>query len=374
MKRLTSIDATRGLVMLLMLVDHTREFFYMHEQVSDPVNVLTTSPQLFFTRLSAHLCAPVFVLLTGLAALLYQSKTNKKEASIFLLKRGLFLMFLEITLINFGWSFSLIPQTLFLQVIWAIGLSMVTLSALLWLPMKAILGIGITIILAHNLLDPITFHEQGLMHTLWAILHDRSYVQITDLLRARTSYPLLPWIGVIALGYSLGPLFQTSYSESKRQRQLTGLGVLSLLLFIVLRLTHFYGDSSLWQIYDDPMSTIVSFFNVTKYPPSLQFLLLTLGFGFIILALLEKKLPWKNILSTFGSVPMFFYIIHIYLIHLINKFCILIWGTNQGQYFSFSGVWGIWIFSMILAVPLWFVCRWYGDIKRKSNNPILKYF
>lgn len=122
------------------------------------------------------------------------------------------------------------------------------------------------------------------------------------------------------------------------------------------------------------MSTVVSFFNVTKYPPSLQFLLLTLGFGFIILALLEKKLPWKNILSTFGSVPMFFYIIHIYLIHLINKFCILIWGTNQEQYFSFSGVWGIWIFSMILAVPLWFVCRWYGDIKRKSNNPILKYF
>ncbi len=374
MKRLTSIDATRGLVMLLMLVDHTREFFYMHEQVSDPVNVLTTSPQLFFTRLSAHLCAPVFVLLTGLAAWLYQSKTNKKEASLFLLKRGLFLMLLEITLINFGWSFSLAPETLFLQVIWAIGLSMLTLAALLWLPMKAILAIGLTIIFTHNLLDPITFHEQGLSHTLWAILHDRSYIYITDLLRIRTSYPLLPWIGVIALGYSLGPLFKTSYPEVKRQKQLIGMGVLSLISFVILRLTNFYGDSSLWQLYDNPMSSIISFFNVTKYPPSLQFLLLTLGFGFIILALLEKKLPWKNILSTFGSVPMFFYIIHIYLVHLINKFCILLWGTNQGQYFSFSGVWGLWIFSLIIAVPLWFLCRWYGEIKRKSNNTILKYF
>lgn len=374
MKRLTSIDATRGLVMLLMLVDHTREFFYMHEQVSDPVNVLTTSPQLFFTRLSAHLCAPVFVLLTGLAAWLYQSKTNKKEASLFLLKRGLFLMFLEITLINFGWSFTLAPQTLFLQVIWAIGLSMLTLSALLWLPMKAILGIGITIIFAHNLLDPITFHEQGLPQALWAILHDRSYIQITDLLRVRTSYPLLPWIGVIAFGYSLGPLFQATQSAIKRQQQLIALGILSLITFITLRLTNFYGDSSLWQLYENPMSTVISFFNVTKYPPSLQFLLLTLGVGFIILAMLEKKFLWKNILSTFGSVPMFFYIVHIYLVNLINQFCIMVWGPNQGQYFSFSGIWGLWIFSIILAVPLWFLCRWYGDIKRKSKNPILKYF
>lgn len=374
MKRLTSIDATRGLVMLLMLVDHSREFFYMHEQVADPVNVLTTSPELFFTRLAAHLCAPVFVLLTGLAAWLYQSKTDKKATALFLLKRGLFLMFLEITLINLGWNFSITPPTIFLQVIWAIGLSMLTLSTLIWFPMKTILILAVTIIFTHNLLDPIAFSEQGLAHTLWAIIHDRSHIHITDFFQIRTSYPVLPWIGVIALGYSLGPLFQSSYSEGKRQMQLLGLGIISLILFIVFRLTNIYGDSSLWQLYDNPMSSIISFFNVTKYPPSLQFLLLTLGFGFIILALLEKKLPWKNILSTFGSVPMFFYIIHIYLVHLINKFCILLWGTNQGQYFSFSGVWGLWIFSLIIAVPLWFLCRWYGEIKRKSNNSILKYF
>ena len=247
--RIASIDALRGIVMLLMLVDHVREYFYLHAQVADPMDVGATSPALFASRLLAHLCAPIFVALTGLSAWLYGQKTaGKAAAASFLFKRGLFLIVLELTVVSFAWTFSLPPQTLFLQVIWAIGLSMVALSPLLWLPRPAVLAIGAAIVLGHNLLDPVAFAPGETGHAFWAILHDRGFIELTDSVRARTSYPILPWIGIIALGWSAGPWFGSSGSEGARHRKLLLAGAGALALFLVLRGFNLYGDPRPWVV------------------------------------------------------------------------------------------------------------------------------
>ncbi|WP_408097221.1 DUF1624 domain-containing protein [Peredibacter sp. HCB2-198] len=369
MKRQISIDATRGLVMLLMLVDHAREFFYLHAQVSDPVNVSTTPPDLFFTRLAAHLCAPVFVALTGLAAYLYQNKNGKSAASEFLLKRGIFLMVLELTVINFGWTFSFPPSTLFLQVIWAIGLSMICLSGILWLPRRALITLGLVIIFGHNLLDPISFSE-GLGQQVWAIIHDRSYIDVLGM-KVRTSYPVLPWIGVITLGYGIGPWFRSN-AETKNKK-LVNFGLTFLITFFLLRIINIYGEPLPWKLSDTYLQTVMSFFNLTKYPPSLDFLLLTLGTGLLILRGMEKESRLTRYLSVFGSTPLFFYMVHIYLLNIINSSLKFFLGPNQGNYFSVPNVWYLWLVSAVLAVPLWYICRWYGRIKKGSTNTLLKY-
>ena len=205
-QRLLSIDALRGLVILFMLLDHVRETFFLHRQVADPMNIEITDPALFFSRTLAHICAPVFVLLTGLSAYLYGEKyQGKRDVSAFLFKRGLFLVVLEFTLVNFAWTFQLPPSVIYMQVIWAIGVSMIALAALVWLPRPVLLVLGLVIIAGHNLLDALHFAPGSVMHVPWAILHDRGWIEVGDSLRMRTSYPVLPWIGVIALGYCLGP-------------------------------------------------------------------------------------------------------------------------------------------------------------------------
>ncbi len=372
MKRLSSIDATRGLVMLLMLVDHAREFFYLHAQVSDPVDVMTTSPDLFFTRLCAHLCAPVFILLTGLAAGLYENKKSKKETTLFLFKRGLFLIFLELTIVGFGWSFSLVPSTIYLQVIWAIGISMIMLSGLIWLPQKAIIALGLIIIFGHNFLDPISFAPHEVGHALWAIIHDRSFIELTPFMKVRTSYPVLPWIGVILLGYSIGPWFASGETNRPKKLLLTGIG--SIVLFVLLRSINQYGDFYQWSNLNSPLLTTMSFLNLTKYPPSLDFLLLTLGIGLVALWMMEKESTVSRYLATYGSTPLFFYVIHIYLLNILNTTFKFFLGPNQGNHLSVPNVISLWIISILVAFPMYYACRWYGEVKRKSPNPILKYF
>ncbi|AXM95206.1 heparan-alpha-glucosaminide N-acetyltransferase domain-containing protein [Pseudomonas plecoglossicida] len=220
-QRLQSIDALRGLVILFMLLDHVRETFFLHRQVSDPMTIDATDPSLFAGRTLAHLCAPVFVLLTGLSAWLYGEKyQGRADVSAFLFKRGLFLVVLEFTLVNFAWTFQLPPSVIYLQVIWAIGISMIALSLLVCLPRPALLAVGALIVAGHNLLDGLHFGVESAMHVPWAILHDRGWLEVSEQLRLRTSYPVLPWIGVIALGYGLGPWFARGRDAQQRQHQL----------------------------------------------------------------------------------------------------------------------------------------------------------
>lgn len=374
--RLHSIDALRGLVILFMLLDHVRETFYLHMQVSDPMDVAHTDPALFFSRTLAHLCAPVFILLTGLSAFLYGEKYQGRAAvSSFLFKRGLFLVVLEFTLVNFAWTFQVPPSVIYLQVIWAIGLSMLALSALVWLPRALLAGLGVVLVAGHNLLDGVHFPVESVMHVPWAVLHDRGWIEVSEGLRLRTSYPVLPWIGVIALGYAMGPWFGRGSDAGQRRRRLLLTAGSALGLFFVLRLLNGYGEKP-WASGETLVQTLMSFFNITKYPPSLLFLALTLGFGLLLLVRFERGNDGRMVrwLAVFGAAPMFFYLVHLYVLKVLYLACMAIWGANHGPYFGFDSVAAVWLGAAALALALYLPVRWFARLKaRRRDIAWLKY-
>lgn len=375
--RLISIDALRGLMMLFMLLDHVRETFFLHHQVPDPMIVGSTPPDLFFSRVLAHFCAPMFVFLTGLSAFLYASGKGANARSVasgFLWRRGLFLVLLEVTVINFAWTFQFPPSKLFLQVIWILGLSMLALSALLWLPRRWLVTLGVAIIAGHNLLDGLHF-SNGAMHVLWTILHERGWLVISETMKARTSYPLLPWIGLIALGYAAGPWFMAQVQGAWRQRRLLLAGLGLLALFFVLRSLNFYGDKP-WVVGESPLHTVMSFFNVTKYPPSLLFCSFTLGIGIVLLVLFERAQAsiWVKRVAVLGAAPMFFYIVHLYVLKFMYLGGEAIWGLNQGKFFGFASMGAIWITTLLLAWALYPLVRAFARFKsRRRDLAWLKY-
>jgi len=376
-QRLQSIDALRGLVILFMLLDHVRETFFLHRQVSDPMAIDATDPSLFFSRTLAHLCAPVFVMLTGLSAWLYGEKhQGRSDVAAFLFKRGLFLVALEFTLVNFAWTFQLPPSVIYLQVIWAIGVSMIALSLLVWLPRAALIALGAIIIAGHNLLDGLHFGAESALHVPWAILHDRGWLEFSESLRLRTSYPVLPWIGVIALGYGLGPWFARGSEAGQRQHRLLLAGLIALLGFVVLRLVNGYGEAP-WSTYPSVTQTLMSFLNITKYPPSLLFLALTLGCGLMLLRAFERagQARWISALAVFGAAPMFFYLLHLYVLKLLYLASLALFGRNHGDYFGFDGIAAVWLAAVLLAVSLYLPVRWFARLKaRRRDITWLKYF
>ena len=374
-KRVASIDILRGLVMLLMLVDHVRERFFYHLNVADPVAVDTTSPELFFTRTAAHFCAPVFVFLTGLSAWLYSHPSGRapRSATSFLFKRGLFIIFIEIAVINWLWMGTY--DTLWLQVMWAIGVSMVVLSALCKLPYKVILVLGLVIVCGHNLLTPITFATDETGYSLWAILHDRGFIYESDSFRIKASYPVLPWIGVILLGYAIGPLYSRAVEGAKRQSTLLKLGLAMWCLLVVLRGLNIYGETLPWVSGEDFAHTVMSFLAFTKYPPSLDFILFTLGTALLVLAGLENvNNRFTQAIETFGSAPMFYYIVHLFILLVSYRIIVNTFGTNHGDYFAFDHVWQIWAIALLLAVVLYFPTKAFSKFKHNSPNPLVKYF
>ena len=375
--RLQSIDALRGLIILLMLLDHVRETFYLHQQVVDPMQVDETEPVLFFSRTLAHLCAPLFIFLSGLSAFLYGEKQQSKtEVSAFLAKRGLFLLVLEFTLVNFAWTFQFPPSVIYLQVIWAIGLSMLALSVLIWLPRALMVTLSLLIIGGHNLLDSLSAAKDSFWHIPWAVLHDRGWIEVSESLRLRTSYPVLPWIGVIALGYAVGPWFTHTTSAAKRRRHLLRSGLLALGLFMLLRLLNGYGEQP-WQHHDSALLTLMSVLNITKYPSSLLFLALTLGLGLLMLRGLERvhTQAWLRPLVVFGGAPMFFYLLHLYVLKLLYLTAVAIWGLNQGTLFGFDQFAWVWLCTALLAVTLYPATRWFAALKvRRRDITWLKYF
>ncbi|SFP49623.1 Uncharacterized membrane protein [Ectopseudomonas composti] len=374
--RLLSIDALRGLVILFMLLDHVRETFYLHQQVGDPMDVTATEPALFFSRTLAHLCAPVFILLTGLSAFLYGEKQMSRAAtSAFLFKRGLFLVVLEFTLVSFAWTFQFPPTVIYLQVIWAIGLSMLALAVLLWLPRVWLAALGLLLVAGHNLLDGLHFGPESVMHISWAILHDRGWIEFSDTLRLRTSYPVLPWIGVIALGYAIGPWFRWSSAPEQRLQWLRRAGFAALALFVALRLINGYGEKP-WAVEETALQTLMGLFNITKYPPSLLFLALTLGIGLLLLAAFERRNDGRLVrtLAVFGSAPMFFYLLHLYVLKLFYVAALAIWGANQGHYFGFDSMGWVWAATLLLALVLFLPTQWFARLKaRRRDIRWLKY-
>ncbi|SDT10570.1 Uncharacterized membrane protein [Pseudomonas asplenii] len=374
--RLCAIDALRGFVMLCMVVDHVRETFFMHRQVGDPVDALTVAPDLFFTRLLATLCAPVFIFLTGLSAFLYSQKHSARDTSIFLLKRGVFLVLLELTLVCFAWNAEFPPKTLWLQVIWCIGICMIVLAGLLHLRRAWLVLLGLLIVGGHNLLDGVVLGPESPFFIPWSVLHQKVFIQLTEYTRARTTYPVLPWIGVILLGWSLGPWFASGVEPAVRRVRLLKLGAGLLLAFVLIRYLNVYGDAP-WVQTGDTLRTVMSFLSAKKYPPSLMFLLPTLGVGLLLLAAFEKLQERKAIaiLAIYGGAPMFFYLLHLYVLKAMYLSAFTLWGATEGSVYAFSHLSSLWLLSLLLCFGLFFPARWFARLKqRRRDIAWLKYF
>ena len=375
-RRVASIDALRGLVMLLMLVDHVRETVFLHAQVSDPVDVAATPAALFFTRSLSHICAPVFVALTGLGAWFHASSHTPRETSRFLLERGAFLVLLELTVVNFAWTAEFPPSRIFLQVIWCIGICMIALAALLHLRRRWQVALGLVLVAGHNLLDGFVLGADSPFFTVWAVLYQREVLELGAGIVARTSYPVLPWIGVILLGHAAGPWFRRLRAEGTTVRRLSAFGAALLAGFVAIRWLNSYGDAP-WSPHADGLTTLTSFLALTKYPPSLLFLLVTLGLGAILLAWFEATEDSRitGAIAIFGAAPMFFYIFHLYVLKAGYLGALALWGPNQGDYFGVPNLGAMWLVVAALAFPLYFPTRAFARWKhRRPDLAWLRYF
>ena len=352
--------------MLIMLLDHVRETVFLHMQVGDPVDPVTTSPALFWMRFLSSFCAPTFVFLAGVSAYLYQQKHTRTETAKFLLKRGLILILLELIVIGTAWTGVFPPQKFFLQIIWCIGICMVALGGLIYLPRKGQLVVAFLLIAGHNLLDPIVLEKDHWFHTPWAILHQRDMISIFGI-PARTSYPVLPWIGVILAGYLIGAWF-TGTSEVRKKRFIISSGVL-FLSFITLRAFNIYGDSP-WVRYESLSQTMMGYFALTKYPVSLLFVLFTISVAMVALLCAEK---WRDNLvvqklAEFGSVAMFFYILHLYVLKVIYLALEKLFGTNKGVYYGVDHPYQFLLITIVIAVPLWYICLKFRQFKEARRD------
>ncbi len=377
-RRIAAIDVLRGVVMVLMVFDHTRETIYLHLQVTDPMDVASTAPALFFTRLAADFCAPVFVFLTGLSAWLYAHPANAAERSPrgFLFKRGLLLVALEWTLVSFAWTGEASPWWVSLQVIWAIGVSMIALALFAGLPRWLIACVGLVIVLGHNLTTPFHVAAGDPGFWIWSVLHERNFlIPPGGWLVVKVSYPVLPWIGVILLGYAAGPWYSQAIDSRRRSRLLVALGVASLSALLVLRGFDLYGETLAWIAGLDSVRTLMSFLNFTKYPPSLDFLLLTLGVAFLVLAWLESVDNWlTRALALYGGAPMFFYLLHLYVLLVLQKTLVATVGANHGERFGVDHIAWVWIVAVALAVALYFPTRAFANYKRRTSRAWVRYF
>lgn len=381
--RLDSVDLLRGIVMILMALDHVRGFF--SNVTFYPLILDKTWPALFLTRWITHYCAPVFVFLAGTGAFLSTTRgKTTKELSWFLLTRGLWLVLLEATIIRwFGWSFTVDLKIIGAAVIWAIGWSMVVLAGLVFLRVRYIALFGIVMIAGHNLLDSVPSERFGSFHWFWTILHRGGNISVMPDFMIGVGYPLIPWMGVMAAGYAFGSVF--TWEAEKRQRTILFLGMVLTALFIVLRGLNVYGDPSLWESQKNLLFTIFSFINCTKYPPSLLYLLMTLGPALILLAFLDKGTPrFLKPALVFGRVPLFYYLLHLPLIHgLALLFSFIRHGRADWFYgssppqrpagygYDLPVVYLIWIGVILILFP---VCRWFADLKRRRREAWLSYF
>ncbi len=323
--RLESIDLMRGIVIVLMALDHTRDF--VGTSTIDPLDANVTSLPLYLTRWITHFCAPTFCFLMGVGAYLARRGKTPAQLSLFLLFRGLLLVFFELTVIKFALQLNFSLDLTLAVVLWSLGWSLVFLSALVFLPSRLIGAIGVVMILAHNLLDGINSESFGALRPLWLILHEKGVIELTAGCNFRIVYPLIPWIGVAAAGFGFGEIM--TVSPGRRQTVMIALGLSMTALFFLLRAFDFYGDPLKWSSKPSALRTCFSFFNCEKNPPSLLFLLMTLGPMFILLALLEHRfLPAfvSRFLITFGRVPLFFFLTHLYLIRLVAVVAALVRG------------------------------------------------
>ena len=380
--RIESIDILRGLVMIIMALDHVRDYTNIGYVFLDPTNMDTTTPGLFFTRWITHFCAPVFVFLAGTSAFLYGAKkASKKTLAKFLFTRGIWLVFIELTIVNFAWTFDINLDLHIFQVIWAIGFCMMLLAALIYLPKKVLLVLGLIIVFGHNALDDITMQGNDPLAILWYFIHQQNFVVLNGgESMLFIAYPILPWLGIMILGYCFGHFYTEDFNVALRKKWLLILGFGSIGLFLILRFINVYGDLVPWSIQKDATYTFLSFLNTAKYPPSLLYTLMTLGPALLFLYAIETvKNKITHILVVIGRVPFFYYILHLYVIHLIGFIGLYLLGENWKElvftptrftsgFLNDKGydLWVTYAVWIVVVVVLYPFCNMF--MKYKANN------
>lgn len=377
--RIASIDKLRGLAMVIMALDHVRDFFHETAMTADPLDVTTTSPILFFTRWITHFCAPVFVFLSGTSAFLYGRNKSNREVGIFLIKRGLWLAIADIILINLVTTYNPTYNFIMLTTFWAIGCSMIVLGLLLLILPRLILPLGLLLLLSHDLLTTQKFGDTAGGSLMKIFFQGLFIVPVSSTHMIGFLYAILPWTSAMLLGYEFG-----RYVKNRRTIFLIGAGLTAL--FLMLRFINMYGDPSPWASQPEGMRTLLSFLNTSKYPPSLQFLCMTLGPALMLLSVLRNdETPAGNFLNTYGRVPFFYFVLHLFLAHLILVGAFYISGRSSSEIldpaspflfrpknfgFSLPVVYAVWISVVLL---LYYPCIWYNRYKRTHSNWWLKY-
>ncbi len=382
--RIQSVDFLRGLVIVIMAIDHVRD--YVTNVRIDALDLDQTNEALFFTRWITHFCAPAFIFLAGTSAgFQAQSGKSRNELAMFLLTRGLWLIFLELTVVYFGWTFNFLPAA-FLQVIWAIGVSMIALAGLIYLPVPAIAAIGGLMVTGHNAFDGLgtaSFNAPttGAANILWMFLHQQGFTLLGPV-PIFVAYPLIPWIGVMALGYVFAGLYRKP--EEERRRLIFRLGLAMIGAFILMRGFNVYGEPAPFRAQESFARTLMSFVNTDKYPPSLLFLLMTLGPAFLILSFAGKcRGPIHDFFVTFGRVPLFFYVAHIYVVHAIAVGLAMAQGFEakalftmflflpEGYGYGLPVVYLVWLSVIAFMYP---ACLWFAGVKKRSRQWWMSYF
>jgi uncharacterized membrane protein len=376
--RIESIDVLRGLVMVIMALDHVRDYFHKDAFIYSPTDLSKTDSWLFLTRWITHFCAPVFVFLAGISSYQYGIKKGRKNLAFFLWTRGLWLIFVELFVLSLIRTFNPSYPYFNLQVIWAIGVCMIALAAIIHTNRKLIVAIAIVLIVGHNGLDGIHVAGNGAGAFAWSVLHELNRFTFGGV-KVFIHYPLLPWIGLMTLGYYFGRLYAPGYDAQRRRTILLALGLSAIAIFVNLRYTNWYGDPSKWAIQKNQLFTLFSFMNVTKYPPSLLYILITIGSALVFLSFAERPLNWiTGKLAVFGRTAMFYYLAHLLLIHLAALVAARIQGfhfsdmilstsvddspTLKGYGFPLGTVYVVWIGLVLLLYP---ICKWYDEYKRK---------
>ncbi|RYE92499.1 MAG: DUF1624 domain-containing protein [Myxococcales bacterium] len=378
--RLDAIDLLRGLVIVLMVLDHVRDFVHVGRH-RGALDLATTTPALFATRWVTHVCAPTFVFLAGVSAWLQRAR-GKPGLPRFLATRGLWLIVLEATVLTAGWQFWR-PRLLFLQVMWAIGVAMLALAGLCRLPARVVLAVGAVIVAGHNLLDPVGPAHLGPLGPLWTALHEGG-VLVAEPVRVRVAYPVLPWVGVMALGFGAGPVF--ALDAPLRRRWLTRAGVLAVVAFVLLRALDAYGDPGHWQRHETPWKTLGDLVDVQKYPPSLLYVLMTLGPALLALPWLERaRGPVAGVLVSFGRVPLFVYVAHIFVAHALAVLIAWAMGVpvaaNVNALYAPTAASDAWGLSLPATYAVWALvvgllvapARWFAGLKARRRDWWLGY-
>ena len=380
-KRIESIDILRGLIMIIMALDHTRDLFHSGFN-GNPLDPATTTPILYFTRWITHLCAPTFVFLSGLSAWLQSQRKTKKELSGFLITRGLWLIFVDLTIMTLALTADIHYSLFILSTLWSIGMSMIILGLVIWLPFRAILVIGLLIVLGHNLIDIPEKKHVGEFPLWWMLSHRVGFKVLWEGHGLFIFYPFIAWTGLMIMGYCCGKLF-TNVEAPARKKILLWTGISAILFFFVLRAINVYGDPTPWSKQANGMRSFFSFMNVQKYPPSLLFMCATIGPGLIFLSLVKNtRTKLAQVVSVYGRVPFFYFIVHFYILHLGSVLAYLSRGHSlqegidgvpgllfkfavPGEGFSLTVTYLIWVITLLIMYPL---CKWYDGYRRRHKE------